>query len=192
MPFAAHPVAHLGVKPDLKRWYGRRDRLRKLYNFFGRGVFRYFGLEQKVYSPPPVGRRGSKARVERKNYDREFRRWEQSQERKIEEILAGGAVPAIRGENNLSHRQVSKLLSGARLVCWQHKRRLRPALYCGKDLESAYYAYIYTKDFVSVYLFRSVRPSVLFVACHFPRKERRNFVSVLIRSPMTSARIGRD
>ena len=144
-------MAHLGVKPDRTRWYGRRDRMRKLYNFFGTNIFRVFGSEQAVYLPPSLGKRGSEERERRKNYHRQFRARLRSQERKLEEILAGERLaPALESEINLSHWQISKLLSRARLVCWHHKKSFQPALYCGQDLRAAYYAYIFTKGFVSV------------------------------------------
>jgi len=144
-------MANLGVKPDEERWYGRRDRRRKLYSFFGPSIFRVLGLEEPVYSPPPVGRRGSKEREQKKLYDKEFKRKLRAVERKLDEILVGDRlVPTLENEINLSHWQLSSLLSEARFVLWHYKQRFQPALYCGGNLNVAYWAYLFTKSFFLV------------------------------------------
>lgn len=144
-------MANLGVKPDEGRWYGRRDRRRKLYSFFGSHIFRVLGLEELVYSPPPVGRRGSKERERRKVYDKDFKRQLRGLENKLDEILAGDRLPpTLENEINLSHWQLSTLLGEARLVLWQRKKSFQLALYCGGNLNSAYWAYHFTKSFFVV------------------------------------------
>lgn len=144
-------MANVGVKPDEGRWYGRRDRRRKLYSFSGPQIFRVLGLEEPIYSPPPIGRRGSKERERRKTYDKEFRKQFRLQERKLDEILAGDRLPpTLENEINLSHWQLSTLLSEARLVLWHCKKSFQPAVYCGRNLNAAYWAYQFTKSFISL------------------------------------------
>jgi hypothetical protein len=166
-------MEYLGVKPDRGRWYGKRDRLRKLYNFFGGEFFRFFGLPKLIYSPPPVGKRGSEQRKQRKEYDRNFKQLVRSQEKQFEEILAGDRLaPSLAKDLNLSSWQISKLLSGVRLVCWYSKRRFRPALYCGSDLNAAYYASIFTQGLVMV---GAARTLCLLCGRSFPKAGKQKY-----------------
>jgi hypothetical protein len=146
--------AYYGVKSDQKIWYPmRRDRRRKLYgpDAHFSAALRDLGLEVPLYSPPPLGRKGSKEREERKNYDRQFKKAFREMERKLDEILAGERLaPSLENEINLSHWQLSKLLSEAKLVLWHHKKSFQPALYCGGNLDVANWAYQFTKSFLSL------------------------------------------
>jgi hypothetical protein len=146
--------AYAGVKGDQERWYRRRrDRRRKLYGSDAHfsSALRDLGLEVPLNSPPPLGRKGSKEREERKNYDRQFKKEFREMERKLDEILAGERLaPSLENEITLSHWQLSKLLSEAKLVLWHDKKSFQPALYCGGDLDVAYWAYVFTNGFLSL------------------------------------------
>jgi hypothetical protein len=166
-------MTELGVNPDPNWRYGRRDRIRKLYSFLGTRFFRYFGLKEPKYWPPPVGRRGSRERERRKKYDKAFKRRVRSQERKLEEILAGERLaPVLENEINLSDWQTSRALNGTRLVGWHQEGRFQLALYCGEDLKTAYYAYALTKDFVFVHPTQSLCP---FCRKLFPKEGKKKY-----------------
>jgi hypothetical protein len=112
------------------------------------GILRNLGLDVPLYSPPTLGRKGSKEREERKKYDREFNKQFREMERKLDQILIGDRLaPAMENEINLSHWQLSKLLDEARLVLWHCKKKFVPALYCGGNLQVAYWAYVFTNSF---------------------------------------------
>jgi hypothetical protein len=142
---------NLGVTPDEEHWYRRQDRRRKLYSFFGTGIFRALGLDEPVYSPPAVGRKGSKEREQRKLYDKEYKGKLRALEKKLDEILARDRlVPVLESEINLSHWQLTEPLSETKVVIWHHKKTFQPALYCGGNLNAAYWAYLFTKNYFSV------------------------------------------
>jgi hypothetical protein len=142
--------AHYGAKTEF--WYGRRDRRRKLYGPDARfsSVLRDLGLEVPSYSPP-VGKKGAKGKEEWNLYNKHFKKQFREMERKLDEILAGDRLaPSLENDVTLSHWQLSKILSEAKLVLWQYKKSFQPALYCGGDLNAAYWAYVFTKRFLSL------------------------------------------
>jgi hypothetical protein len=142
--------AHYGAKTEF--WYGRRDRRRKLYGPDARFsiVLRDVGLEVPSYSPP-VGRKGTKGKEEWKNYHKHHNKQFREMERKLDEILAGERLaPSLENAVSLSHWQLSKILAEAKLVLWHYKRSFQPALYCGGDLNVAYWAYVFTKNLLSL------------------------------------------
>ena len=146
--------ASYGAKPDQESWdYGRRYRREKLLGAYPQrfGIARDLGLEVPLYSPPPVGRKGSKEREERKKYDKQFKMQIREMERKLDEILTGERLaPSLENEINLSHWQLSKLLSEVKFVIWHHKKSFQPALYCGRDLNAAYWAFLFAKNLFSL------------------------------------------
>lgn len=152
-----------GVKLDPSYRYTPVDIAKKMAFFLGTGAVKaFFGLEPPVYSPRPW-KKGKREKELRREYTRDFKRQVRNYERHLAEILAGERLaPALEDAINVSHWRITKLLGEAKLVCWHQptKGRFQTALYCGNNLEAAFWADFFTKNFssVSVKEFESLCP----------------------------------